>query len=132
MRVILRETADAQEAVHGAGALIPVHVTEFSVAHGQVAVALWRVLIDQDVAGAVHWLQPVFRVVKLHGRVHIFAVEAFMPAGLPELPPHDVRGIDHSVPATNTLVTHPVFHRLADEAALWVPEYKARSGDLLD
>ena len=40
--VVLREAAHAQQAVHGAGALVAVDVAELGVAHGQVAIALRR------------------------------------------------------------------------------------------
>ena len=122
MRIVLREAAHAQQAVHGAAALVAVDVAEFCVAHGQVAVALWRVFVDEDVPGAVHRLQAVFRVVELHGRVHVFAIEALMPADLPELALHDMGRYDEVVAATQALVLHPVFHLLADYGAVWMPE----------
>jgi hypothetical protein len=54
-----------------------------------------------------------------------------MAGDLPELTAHDVRREDHLVAAAEALVTHPVLHGLADEAALGVPEDEARAGDLL-
>ena len=38
--VVLREAADAEQAVHGAGALVAVDVAEFGVALREVAVGL--------------------------------------------------------------------------------------------
>ena len=43
VRVILREAAHAQQAVHGAGALVAVHVAELGVALRQVSIALRRI-----------------------------------------------------------------------------------------
>ena len=43
-----------------------------------------------------------------------------------------MRGKHHIVTATDTFFAHPVFHRLADQAALGMPEDEARTGDLLD
>ena len=83
-------------------------------------------------AGAVHGLEAVLGVVELHGRIHVFGVVALVAADLPELAAHDVRGEDHIVTAADTFFAHPVFHGLADEAALGVPEDEAGAGDLLD
>ena len=83
-------------------------------------------------AGAVHGLEAVFGVVKLHGRVHIFSVVDLMAGDLPELAAHDVRGIDELVATANALIAHPVFHGLADEAAFGMPEDEAGTGDFLN
>ena len=130
--VILGEAADAKQAVHGAATLIAVDVPELRVTLRQVAVAARRVLVDKDVAGAVHRLEAVLGVVQLHGRVHVLRVVALMAGDLPELAAHDVRREDHMVAAAETLLAHPVFHRLADEPALGVPEDEASAGDLLN
>src|ERR1700722_12303737 len=39
---------------------------------------------------------------------------------------------DHGVAAAQTLIAHPVFHHLADDAAFRVPEDKAGARDLLN
>src|SRR6185437_16994741 len=101
------------------------------VAGGQVAVALGRVPVDKDVAGAVHGLQPVLGVVQLHGRVHVLGIEAGVAADLPELAAHDVRRVDQFVTATYTFFAHPVFHDLADHGALGMPEDQAGAGNFL-
>jgi hypothetical protein len=126
------KAADAEQAVHGAAALVAVDVAQLGVALGQVAVAARRGLVDEDVAGAVHGLEAVLGVVELHGRVHVFGVVALVAGDLPELAAHDVRGEDHIVTAADTFFAHPVFHGLADEAALGVPEDEAGAGDFLD
>ncbi len=59
-------------------------------------------------------------------------VEALVAGDLPQLAAHDVRREDHIVAAADAFVAHPVFHRLADQAALGMPEDQARARDLLD
>ncbi len=118
--------------MHGSGAFVAVDIAKLGVALGQVAVALRRVLIDQDVARAVHRLQPVLGVVQLHRRVHVFGVDLFVAGHLPQLALHDVRRVDKLVAAAKALVAHPAFHLLADQAALRVPENQARSRELLN
>ena len=130
--VVLGEAADAEQAVHGSRALIPVHVAEFGVALRQVAVGFWRIFIDEDVARAVHRLEAVLRVVERHGRVHVLVVIAFMTADFPKFAAHDVGRVDELIAAADALVAHPVFHDLADEAAPGVPEDEAGPGDFLD
>jgi hypothetical protein len=130
--VVLGKAADAQQAVHGAGALVAVDVAEFGVADGQVAVAFGRVLVDEDVAGAVHGLEAVFGVVELHGGVHVAGVEALVAGDLPEFAAHDVGGVDERIAAAQALVAHPVFHDFADHGAFGMPEDEAGSGDFLN
>jgi len=84
------------------------------------------------VARAVHGLETVFCVIELHGRIHVAGVEAFVAGDLPELAAHDMRSEDERVPAAQALFAHPVFHDLADDAALGVPEDEASTCDLLD
>ncbi len=45
---------------------------------------------------------------------------------------HDVRRVDELVAAAEALVAHPVFHDLADDGALGVPEDEAGAGELLN
>ena len=73
VRVVLRKAAHAQQSVHRARALVAVDIPQLRIAHRQVAIALRRVLVDQDVARAVHRLQPVLGVVELHRRIHVLA-----------------------------------------------------------
>ena len=54
-----------------------------------------------------------------------------MAAGLPQFHPRHVRRIDKRVATLQVLVPHPVFHGLADDAALGVPENQPRARQLL-
>jgi hypothetical protein len=130
--VVLGKAADAQQAVHCPATLVAVDVAQLGVADGEVAVAARVALIDKDVAGAVHGLEAVLGVVELHGRVHVFGVVALVAGDLPELAAHDVRGEDHIVTTADTFFAHPVFHGLAHEAALGMPEDEARARDFLN
>ena len=58
VRIVLRETADAEEAVEDAGALVPIDGAELADAQRKVAVRVDLRLKDLDVARAVHRLDP--------------------------------------------------------------------------
>ena len=130
--VVLGEAADAEQTVHRAGALVAIDVAELGVALREVAVGLRRILVDENVAGAIHGLEAIFRVVEFHGRVHVFGVDILVAGDLPERAAHDVRRENHVIATANTLFAHPVLHGLADEAAFGVPEDEACACDLLD
>ena len=55
-----------------------------------------------------------------------------MAAGLPQVDAGDMRGVDQRVAALQVLVAHPVFHLLAHDAALGMPEDQPRPGQFLD
>ncbi len=83
--IVLSETADAQQTVQDAGALVAVDGAELAQAHGQIAVAMQLIAIDQDVAGTVHGLELVFGVVQLHGLEHVLAEKIGVAGGLPQV-----------------------------------------------
>ena len=66
VRVVLRESAHAQQPVHRPAALVAIHRAQLAQPHRQLAIAAQLVAIDQDVARAVHGLEPIFGVVQLH------------------------------------------------------------------
>jgi hypothetical protein len=66
VRAHLREASDPEEAVHGPGLLVAVHRPQLGPPDGQLPVAVQRVLVDGDVARAVHGLQLVRVVLHLH------------------------------------------------------------------
>ena len=130
--VVLGKAAHAQQAVHGAGALVAVDVAQLGIALGQVAIALGRVLVDEDVAGAVHRLEPIFGIIQFHGGVHVAGVETLVAADPPQVATHHVRRVDEQIAAAQALLFHPVFHHLAHHGALGMPEDEAGSGEFLD
>src|SRR3990172_751557 len=66
VRVVLREAANAEEAVEDAGSLVAVHGAELRHADGQFAVAAEGVLVHLDVERAVHRLHVVVPPVDVH------------------------------------------------------------------
>src|SRR5579864_9046090 len=130
--VVLGEAADAQQAVHHAGTLVAVDRAQLAVTLGQVAVGAQRVLINKDVPGAVHGLDAIVGVVKLHGREHVLRVVAFVAAGLPQVHAKHMGRVNQRVAAVQVLGAHPVFHLFADQPAFGMPEDQSRSGQLLD
>src|SRR5579859_174284 len=130
--IILGEAAHPQQAVHHARPLISVHRAQLAVTLRQVAIGAHGIRIDEDVAGAVHGLHAIFRVVELHGREHVLRVIAFMAAGLPQVHAEGVWRINERIAALEVLIAHPVFHFLADDAAFGMPEDQSRPGQFLD
>src|SRR5579884_2366390 len=85
MRVVLRKATHAQEAMHHARTLVTINSSKFREAQGQFAIAAERVLVDEDVEGAIHGFQLVFCVFQLNGRKHILAIKIRMAARLPQV-----------------------------------------------
>ncbi len=132
VRVVLGKAADAQQPVHDSGALVTIDGAQLAQPHRQIAIRAQRVHVNQDVPRAVHGLEAVVGVVELHRGKHVLLVEALVPGDLPQVHAHHVRRIDERIPATQVLVAHPVLHRLADDAALGMPENQPRPGQFLD
>src|SRR5579875_3044496 len=131
MRVVLREAAHAQQAVHGARTFITINISELGVALRQIAVALGRVFVDENVARTVHRLQPVLGVVQLHRRKHVLGIDAVVAGDLPQIAAHDVGRIDQQIAAANALLAHPVLHDFANHGAFGMPEDEAGAGEIL-
>ena len=91
VRIILREAADAEQAMQRAGQLMAVHDAELADTQRQVTIGVRLGLIDQHAAGAVHRLERERHIVD-DGRVHIIFVVIPMAAAVPEiLVEHDRR-----------------------------------------
>ena len=71
--VVLGEAAHPEQAVEGAGHLVPVDQTQLGHAEGQVPVGVGLILIHQHAAGAVHGLDGVVLPVD-DGGVHVVLV----------------------------------------------------------
>ena len=82
--VVLREAAHAKEPMEHARALVPVDRPELSQPDRQFPVTLQRVLVYLNVKRAIHRLHVVVLAVDVHRRVHVFAVEVQVAAGLPQ------------------------------------------------
>ncbi len=132
MRVVLRESAHAHQAVHHARSLVAIHRAQFAQPHGKIAIAVQLVFVNQNVARAVHGLELILGVVQLHGLEHVVAIKIGVPGNLPQIAPHHVRRVDQRVAARQVLIAHPIFDDLADAPALGMPENQAGAGEFLD
>ena len=91
VRIVLREAADAEQAVQGAGQLMAVHDAELADTQRQVTVGVRLGLIDQHTARAVHRLERERHIVD-DGRIHIIFIVIPVAAAVPEiLVEHDRR-----------------------------------------
>ena len=84
VRIVLREAADAEQAVQRAGQLVAVHDAEFADTQRQVTVGVRLGLIDQHAAGAVHRFERERHIVD-DGRVHVVFVVIPVTAAVPEV-----------------------------------------------
>src|SRR6266487_4903643 len=132
VRVVLRETADAEQAVKHAAAFIAIDGAKFGKAHGKITIAAQLRFIDEDVAGAVHGLELVVGLFDFDGAKHAVFEKSGVAAGLPEVEAHDVRGEDKVVAALEQFVAEPVLDNLSNEAALGMPEDEAGAGFFLN
>ena len=130
--VVLRKAADAQQAVQHSAALVAVNSPEFREAHGQIAIAMQLGLVNENVARAVHGLELVIGLLHFDRAEHAVPIKAGVPAGLPEIEPHDVRCVNEIVAAFEKLVAQPVFDDFANQPALGMPENQSRTGFFLD
>src|SRR6202034_2109002 len=67
-----------------------------------------------------------------HGSGTYARVEAFMAGGLPKIHARHMRSENKRISAAQALIAHPVFHHLADNGALGMPEDEAGAGELLN
>ena len=104
MRIILGESAHAQEAMQYARAFVPIHSAKLGQAHRQLAITAQARLVNQDVARAIHRLQLIVGLFDLDRAEHILAVKIGVPAGLPQIQAHDVRRVDQIVAAAQQFV----------------------------
>src|SRR5713226_7947879 len=132
VRVVLREAANAEQAVQDAAAFVAIDGAELGEAHGEIAVAVELRFVDEDVAGAVHGLELVVGFLDFDRPEHAVLVEIGVAAGFPEVEPHDVRGVDEVVAAFEKFIAQPVFDNFADQAALGMPKDQARTGFVLN
>ncbi len=80
-----------------AGLLIAIHRAQFGPAQRQFTIGARTILVNFNVERAVHRLDIVGVIVNFHGRIHAFAVEVKMAAGLPEQSPADMGSIEQLV-----------------------------------
>ncbi len=132
MRIILRETAHAQQPVEHAALLIAVDRAQLGPAERKIAIGAEGGLVDQNMEGAVHRLEIVLLTVHVHRRVHAFLIEIQVAGGLPEPRLADVRGVGEVVAALDVLIAPEVLDDLADHRALGMPVGQPRPGLLVE
>src|SRR6266436_4150074 len=132
VRVVLRESADAEQAVKHAASFVAIDSAKFGEAHGKITIAAQLRFVDEDVARAIHGLELVVGLFDLDGAKHAVFEKSGVAAGLPEVEAHDVRGKDEVVAALEQFVAEPVLDNLSNEAALGMPEDEAGAGFFLN
>jgi len=119
MRVVLRKSTDAQEAMQYARAFIPIHSAKLGQAHRQLAVTAQARFVNQDVAGAIHRLQLIVGLFDLDSAEHVLAVKIRVPAGLPQIQAHDVGRVNQIVAAAQQFVAQPSLPSACGQGRLW-------------
>ena len=126
VRVVLREVADAEQAVELAGFLMAMDEAEFAEAQRQVAVAALLRLVNEHAARAVHRLDGVVFAINLR-EVHVVLVVCPVAGRLPELTVQNHRRLDLLV-AVAAMDFAPVIDELiADNHAVRMEEREARA-----
>src|SRR5450756_3022296 len=74
--------------------LVAIHGTQFSPPERKITIAANLRLVDENVEGAVHWLEHVLVLIDLERGVHVLLVEAPMARGFPEFKICNVGGVD--------------------------------------
>ncbi len=88
------------------------------------------VLVDHDVAGAVHRLEVVVDLFDRHRRVHVLVVRLEVPRRLVDLLGRDVRRVDEVIAALELLLLLELLDLVPNHGALWLPEDQS-GADLL-
>ena len=126
MRIVLREVADAEQAVELAGLLVAMDEAEFAEAQRQVAVAVLLGVVDEHAARAVHRLDGVVFTVDLR-EVHVLFVVIPVAGRLPELAVQDDRRLDLLVAIAAMDIAPVVDELVADDHAVRMEEREARA-----
>ena len=125
MPVVLHKTAHTHDAVQAAGGLVAVALAKLAVAQRQVAIALDALLVNEDVARAVHRLQGVVALFRFGGE-HVLAVLVPMAGFFPEGLVQNLRAFDLLVAVVAVHTAHVLLHLLPYGPALGVPKHRAR------
>ena len=104
---------------------------ELGKAQGQVAIRFQALIIDLNVARAVHGFQRVGALlVRMFlidlGDEHVFAVLVPVARFFPQLAVNDLRRADFAIVRCTKALAHVVFQRAIDRPAVRVPEHHAR------
>ena len=122
VRIILGEAAHTHQSVQHARAFVAIDCALLGIADGQVPVGTHRTFVNLDVEGAVHRLDIVFLILDHNGGIHIFLIEAQVPAGFPERRAPDMRGIDKVIAVGDVLIIPIALNLVTDHGAVGMPE----------
>ena len=125
--VILREPADAQQAVQHPAPFVAIQRSELRVPQRQIPIRSGTRLINGDVARAVHWLGTVARAFDIHGAEHVLTKVLQVAGDLEQLLVDDVRRVHQLIAATQNQVTFEGLDLVAHRRAAGVPENQPRS-----
>ncbi len=132
VRVVLREAAHARETVERSAELEAVHRAELAVAQRQIAVRPPVVPVDEDVAGAIHRLEPEALALDLDRAEHRVGEVLEVARRRVEVLVHDVRRDDRQVTALAQPVADELLDEPAHQRALGMPEHEPAAGQLVD
>ena len=100
---------------------------EFAEAQRQIAVALDALLVDEDVAGAVHRLERVLALFRFRDE-HVLAVLVPVAGLLPQRLVENLRPLHFLVAVFAVHAAHVLLDFLPQRPALGMPEHHARRG----
>ena len=126
MGIVLREVADAEQAVELAGLLMAMDKTKLAEAQRQVAIAVLAGVVDEHAARAVHRLDGVIFTVDLR-EVHVLFVVIPVTGRLPELTVQDHRRLNLLVAVAAVYLAPVVDELIADDHAVRMEEREARA-----
>ena len=126
MRIVLREVADAEQAVELTGLLVAMDEAEFAEAQRQVTVAVLLGVVDEHAARAVHRLDRIVFTVDLR-EVHVLFVMIPVAGRLPELTVQDDRRLDLLVAVAAMDIAPVIDELIADDHAVRMEEREARA-----
>ena len=124
VRVVLGEASHAEQAVHRAATLVPVHGTHLRPADRKIAVGEVAILVNGDVERAVHGLELVRLVLHVDGLVHVLGVKVGVAGGFPEISLADVRGVEQVVAALEVDVLPEPLNHVPHDGTFGVPEHE--------
>src|SRR6266581_892704 len=123
--VVLRESADAHDAMESTRGFVARAHAELAVTQRQLAVTVQALVVNQKVSGTVHRLDRVVALLRLGGE-HVFPVVLPVARFLPQAAVQDLRAVHFEIAVVPVDATHVLLDLLPDRPALRMPEHHAR------
>ncbi len=115
VRVVLREAADAEEAVQRAGKLVAVNKAQLAHTQGQIAVGVRLGFVNEHASRAVHGLYRIVLAVD-DGGVHVLLIVLPVAGALPQRAVEDHRRGDLHIAVAFVYLTPVVNERVAQHS----------------